>query len=92
MAMNPATPPTAIRFARRTALAFCGTNTSGAGQRDVQYDFTSFPEVVQAVEAAYAQAGISDPNASLAMAEVHDLFTTTELVLMEDLGFAPRGE
>ena len=25
------------------------------------------------------------------MAEVHDCFTPTELVLMEDLGFAPRG-
>jgi acetyl-CoA C-acetyltransferase len=27
----------------------------------------------------------------LAMAEVHDCFTPTELVLMEDLGFAERG-
>src|SRR3989304_5199503 len=25
------------------------------------------------------------------MAEVHDCFTVTELILMEDLGFAPRG-
>jgi len=64
----------------------------GSGQRDVQYDFTSFPEVVQSAEAAYAQAGLSDPNNSLAMAEVHDCFTPTELILMEDLGFAPRGE
>ena len=29
--------------------------------------------------------------AELAMAEVHDCFTPTELVLMEDLGFAERG-
>ena len=40
---------------------------------------------------AYAQAGITDPRAQLAMAEVHDCFTPTELVLMEDLGFAERG-
>ena len=26
------------------------------------------------------------------MAEVHDCFTPTELLLMEDLGFSPRGE
>ena len=31
------------------------------------------------------------PAAQLAMAEVHDCFTPTELVLMEDLGFAERG-
>ena len=35
--------------------------------------------------------GITDPRAELAMAEVHDCFTPTELVLMEDLGFAERG-
>ena len=40
---------------------------------------------------AYAQAGITDPRRQLAMAEVHDCFTPTELVLMEDLGFAERG-
>ena len=34
---------------------------------------------------------LSDPAAQLAMAEVHDCFTPTELVLMEDLGFAERG-
>ena len=38
-----------------------------------------------------SQAGIDDPRAQLAMAEVHDCFTPTELVLMEDLGFADRG-
>ena len=37
------------------------------------------------------QAGVTDPRAELAMAEVHDCFTPTELVLMEDLGFAERG-
>ena len=41
---------------------------------------------------AYQQAGITDPRAELALAEVHDCFTPTELVLMEDLGFAGRGQ
>ena len=41
---------------------------------------------------AYHQAGHHrSPGASSRMAEVHDCFTPTELVLMEDLGFAERG-
>jgi acetyl-CoA C-acetyltransferase len=63
----------------------------GAGPIDPDYDYTTFPEVVRSAVDAYQQAGISDPRAELAMAEVHDCFTPTELVLMEDLGFAARG-
>jgi acetyl-CoA C-acetyltransferase len=61
------------------------------GNIDPAYDFTTFPEVVAAAGDAYAQAGVTDPRAEIAMAEVHDCFTPTELVLMEDLGFADRG-
>jgi acetyl-CoA C-acetyltransferase len=63
----------------------------GGGPIDPSYDYTSFLEVVRSAEDAYRQAGISDPRSSLAMAEVHDCFTPTELVLMEDLGFSERG-
>ena len=63
----------------------------GAGPLDSTYDYTSFREVVRSGEDAYAQAGITDPRSQLAMAEVHDCFTPTELVLMEDLGFSARG-
>ncbi len=62
-----------------------------AGVIDPEYDYTSFEEVVRAASDAYGQAGITDPRTQLAMAEVHDCFTPTELVLMEDLGFAERG-
>jgi acetyl-CoA C-acetyltransferase len=62
-----------------------------AGPIDPDYDYTTFPEVVASAADAYAQAGIKDPRQELAMAEVHDCFTPTELVLMEDLGFAARG-
>jgi acetyl-CoA C-acetyltransferase len=62
-----------------------------AGPIDSTYDYTTFREVVASAEDAYRQAGITDPRAQLAMAEVHDCFTPTELVLMEDLGFAERG-
>jgi acetyl-CoA C-acetyltransferase len=62
-----------------------------AGPIDPGYDYTTFEEVVRSAADAYQQAGITDPRAQLAMAEVHDCFTPTELVLMEDLGFAERG-
>src|SRR5262245_40168021 len=62
-----------------------------AGPIDPDYDYTTFQEVIASAADAYAQAGIKDPRQELAMAEVHDCFTPTELVLMEDLGFAARG-
>jgi acetyl-CoA C-acetyltransferase len=71
------------------ALSFVAGN--GSGLEDPGYDYTHFPEVAASAADAYAQAGITDPRAELAMAEVHDCFTPTELVLMEDLGFCERG-
>jgi acetyl-CoA C-acetyltransferase len=62
------------------------------GGMDPEYDFTTFPEVVHSARDAYAQAGIEDPLTELSMAEVHDCFTPTEIVLMEDLGFSARGQ
>lgn len=72
------------------ALAF--TAGPAAGPIDPDYDYTTFHEVSACATDAYQQAGVDDPRAELAMAEVHDCFTPTELVLMEDLGFAERGE
>ena len=62
-----------------------------SGNADTTYDYTTFREVEASARDAYQQAGVTDPRAELAMAEVHDCFTPTELVLMEDLGFAERG-
>ncbi|MCW2856560.1 MAG: acetyl-CoA acetyltransferase [Marmoricola sp.] len=62
------------------------------GGLDPAYDFTSFPEVLASARDAYRQAGITDPAAQLSFAEVHDCFTPTEIVLMEDLGFTAAGQ
>jgi acetyl-CoA C-acetyltransferase len=64
---------------------------NGSGLQDPAYDYTHFPEVAASAVDAYQQAGITDPRAELAMAEVHDCFTPTELVLTEDLGLCARG-
>jgi acetyl-CoA C-acetyltransferase len=63
----------------------------GTGPMSQDYDYTTFEEVTRSAQDAYQQAGVTDPAAEIAMAEVHDCFTPTELVLMEDLGFAERG-
>ena len=63
----------------------------GDGHSDSEYDFTTFREVVASATDAYRQAGITNPREQISMAEVHDCFTPTELVLYEDLGFSPRG-
>ncbi len=63
----------------------------GQGYQDQEYDFTSFHEVVASARDAYHQAGVTKPREEISMAEVHDCFTPTELVLMEDLGFSERG-
>ncbi|WP_213956856.1 acetyl-CoA acetyltransferase [Variovorax sp. dw_954] len=42
-------------------------------------------------ERAYAAAGITDPRTQVHMAEVHDCFSVTEAVLMEDLRFSAPG-
>ncbi len=65
---------------------------NGSGLTDPEYDYTTFPEIVACAQDAYVQAGVTDPRSQIAMAEVHDCFTPTELVLMEDLGFSERGE
>ena len=71
------------------ALSLVAGDSSGLIAPD--YDFTTLPECAAAATDAYAQAGITDPRAELALAEVHDCFTPTELVLMEDLGFSEPG-
>jgi acetyl-CoA C-acetyltransferase len=63
-----------------------------SGPIDPSYDYTTFHEVTRCAADAYSQAGVADPRKEISMAEVHDCFTPTELVLMEDLGFSERGQ
>jgi acetyl-CoA C-acetyltransferase len=71
------------------ALSFVAGN--GSGLTDPSYDYTTFPEIADCAVDAYAQAGVTDPSNQIALAEVHDCFTVTEMVLMEDLQFSARG-
>jgi hypothetical protein len=72
------------------ALSLAARPATGHVTRE--FDYTSFPEVVRSAADAFAQAGLVNPAEELALAEVHDCFTPTELILMEDLGFSERGK
>lgn len=55
------------------------------------WDGASVPNTRAAAQRAYVEAGISDPRTDLGMTEVHDCFSITELVIMEDLGLSDEG-
>ena len=57
-----------------------------------QWDGSYVPNTRNAVKKAYEEAGIKDPRTDLSMIEVHDCFSITELVTMEDLGVSRDGE
>ena len=68
-----------------------GLAVGAFGMLREDWDFTSFPENVRAAQAAYQEAGITNPRQEIDLASVHDCFTITELIIMEDLGFSPQG-
>jgi len=59
---------------------------------DPNFDFIQFPATQNAAKLAYKEAGITDPAKEISFAEVHDCFTITELLNVQDLGFCKKGE
>ena len=56
-----------------------------------RWDGSCIETAREASARAYTEAGIRDPRRQIHMAEVHDCFSVTEAVLMEDLGFSDPG-
>jgi acetyl-CoA C-acetyltransferase len=56
-----------------------------------QWDGSYFATTRKAAERAYREAGIAKPRDEISMMEVHDCFSITELVTMEDLQISPEG-
>src|SRR3546814_14872811 len=56
-----------------------------------EWDGASVRNTQVAARRAYAEAGLSDPRTDLSLTEVHDCFSITELVPMEDLGMYNTG-
>ena len=55
------------------------------------FNWIDFDALKVSSQKAYKMAGIRDPRAELDMAEVHDCFTGTELIIYENFGFSQRG-
>jgi acetyl-CoA C-acetyltransferase len=56
------------------------------------WDGAHFVTTRIAATKAYEEAGIKDPREELSMMEVHDCFSITEMVTMEDLHISPKGQ
>ncbi len=56
------------------------------------FSWTSFDALKTSSHKAYEMAGIKNPRKELDMAEVHDCFSITELLIYEDFGFSARGK
>jgi len=57
-----------------------------------EWDGAHFVTTSKASTAAYEEAGIKNPREEISMMEVHDCFSITELVTMEDLHISERGQ
>lgn len=69
-------------------MASCvATDTLGLAQRK---SLTELKATREAGQRAYKQAGVSPKDIDIA--EVHDCFTIAEILAIEDLGFAKKGE
>ena len=62
------------------------------GIMNPDYDYAHVEETTRAATAAYKEAGIKNPRKEVSIANVHDCFSITQLVTMEDLQFSPRGK
>jgi acetyl-CoA C-acetyltransferase len=65
--------------------------SSGVESTTRGWDGSYVPNTRAAAKRAYREAGITDPRRELSLMEVHDCFSITELVTMEDLFVSGNG-
>lgn len=65
--------------------------SSGIETTMSQWDGSHVRNTRKAAAQAYREAGIDDPRTQLSLIEVHDCFSITEFVTMEDLGISAEG-
>lgn len=65
--------------------------SNGLEAQHQSWDGTHFMTARRAAKRAYEEAGITDPRKELSLLEVHDCFSITELVTLEDLFISPEG-
>ena len=80
----------AREFTRKPVKVLGIAQTSDSVALDSKEDITTFRAVRLAGEKAYRMAGLTARD--IEFAELHDCFTIAEIIAMEDLEFAPKGE
>jgi acetyl-CoA C-acetyltransferase len=88
------TPQKARELGRRDAVVIKAMQlvpSNGYELSHAGWDGAHTPTTRAAARRAYAEAGLRDPRAEVSVMEVHDCFSITELVLMEDLGMSDEG-
>ncbi len=86
------TPEIAKAMGRSNPVTVKAIQLSASHGWEMQYgewDGASVRNTQEAAKRAYAEAGIT--SADLSITEVHDCFSVTELVTMEDLGLSAEG-
>ena len=88
------TPEIARSLGKRDLVSVKALQLSVSNGTEAQHnswDGSHFVTTRIAAKRAYEEAGISDPRSQLSLIEVHDCFSVTELVTMEDLHVSPEG-
>jgi acetyl-CoA C-acetyltransferase len=88
------TPEIAKSLGKKDIVSVKALQLSLSNGTEIAYgwDGAHFVTTTKASKQAYAEAGIKKPREELSMIEVHDCFSITELVTMEDLHISERGK
>lgn len=89
------TPEIAKALGKKDIVTIKSLQISTSSGRETQlpdWDGSSVPNTRTAIKAAYEEAGITKPQEQVSLTEVHDCFSITELVTMEDLFLSEDGE
>lgn len=88
------TPEIARSLGKRDLVTIKALQLSASSGRETQtsdWDGSYVANTRNAAAAAYREAGIERPSEQLSLTEVHDCFSITELITMEDLGLSDDG-
>jgi acetyl-CoA C-acetyltransferase len=89
------TPEIAQRLGKKNSVAVKALQLAVSNGSEAQFndwDGSYFPTARTAAGRAYREAGIEKPREQLDLIEVHDCFSITELVTLEDLFISAEGD
>jgi acetyl-CoA C-acetyltransferase len=88
------TPEIARSLGKKDLVGVKALQLAVSNGQEVQYDDwdgSYFATTRVAAKRAYAEAGVKNPREEISLLDVHDCFSITELVTLEDLQLSPEG-